>query len=361
MSFFLDPEKIALLIKQQKLLFSNPNYTGPRNPFEFPKRPQWENFINLFQIALIIITNSFFIALVLFSPNLRKISYGIMTSMAFGDMSVGILAIPTGYMAENLVVSYTYKTCLANYMPLVACPLISVLHFTVSISFINPFYFEKYYPVYNLKLLFHCYLIFQLISAEKFITIQYPLRYQQIVTKKAAIISCFIVWLISILVGFSPAVVLIAINKPSYEWFNYCSALFIFPDGYMLAAVLIFLLPTLTIVSVLYAKIIYVARQQNNKVFAEQTKQSSQAQRARVIRGMAIIVLVLLYFLVTYVPLAILVTVPNLDVSQHTWGAVKILAFSKAWIDPVMMCVGNKEIRNSVSKLLCRKKIIDDY
>ncbi|CAD5123648.1 DgyrCDS11974 [Dimorphilus gyrociliatus] len=253
-----------------------------------------------------------------------------MTSMAVGDMTVGIITLPTAFIAENLVVNFTYKTCLINYGATIACPLISVLHFII-------------------------------IAAEKFITIQYPLRYQQIVTKKAAIISCFIVWLISLLVGFLPPIILIIINKPSYEWFNYCSPLFIFPDGYMFSSVIVFLIPTMITVSVLYAKIIYIARKQSNKVSAEQTKQASQSQRARIIRGMAIILFVLLYFLASWLPLGVLLLIPNLDISQEVWGIIKMIAFSKAWIDPIVFGIGSKEIRNAVMRLICGRKVADDY
>ncbi|CAD5114198.1 DgyrCDS3340 [Dimorphilus gyrociliatus] len=332
MSFALDFDKIAAAYAYQQRLIASGNFNANAFPLiTFPNRPHWENCIMVTQIGLIILNNLLFISLICFTRRLRKVTFAVAASLSVGDLLVGCITIPTAYSAENQLILYdNYRICLANYIGIIALPTVPIVHLVI-------------------------------IGAEKFITIQYPLRYNQIVNKRFAIISCTLAWLLPLMYGIVPTVIWIVQNEPRYPWFDYCTPLVIYPDGFMFSSTIVILVPSVAAISGLYIRILVIARKQSNKVFAEQSAQVSASQRKRVIRGMATIIVLLVYFIISWIPLAVLLLVPGLSVSKEYWSVAKLLAFSNSWLDPVMYTIGSKEIRNAVLRKFGKQKVDADF
>lgn len=129
----------------------------------------------------------------------------------------------------------------------------------------------------------------------------------------------------------------------------------------MFSTTVVILFPSVIAVSGLYIRILVIARRQSNKVFAEQSAEVSASQRKRVIKGMATIIVMLIYFIVSWIPLAVLLLVPGLSVSKEYWSVAKLLAFSNSWLDPIMYTMGSREIRNAVLRKFGRKNVETEF
>ena len=260
------------------------------------------------------LANGFMCVVYSLSKEIRTAKHYFMVNLGIADLLIAVFGIPF-YLTEYIT-DDSKTLCQVGSMVDVLCCTCSIISFTV-------------------------------ISAERFVAVKYPLRYQTIVSRKRCLVALCFVW------GYSIAISL-ASKIPVGE-FDMGRCVF-FTDGYIIFTTFAsFLLPLLAMLLTygwIYKVATYQARQINNSIprVTNRTKREFKAAKT--------LTLIIGAFVVSWLPLFCYIWVFSLYKVQVAFSElhyiVQIVRYLNGLVNPFIYVGINREFRRSTFKLLKR-------
>ena len=189
------------------------------------------------------------------------------------------------------------------------------------------------------------------VSVDRFITIRFPFRYQDIITQQRCYAVIIIVWLISLFLPFSRILVDNQNNVESL-WFSLTFITFVLP---------------ITVLSLCYFSIFKATRRQASRIKRENHRNSNEmnapARAMQNYKAIKTIGFVLGVFIVSWMPSLVVSVVDYVTASDKcvdhklayvVWPWIEAIAFTSSAINPWIYCFRNEEFRNSL-RLSCHR------
>lgn len=335
---------IALNTSTRQLEY-NSNYT---QPFMYKNKlsPVFAKAIAgcfLFIIIIAVSCNSLLIATIVAVPKLHSYMHVFIVNMAFSDLITALGTIP--FDVELLLRGYFAHGIL----------LCGVMHITFLISLPS--------SVLSLSLL----------TAERFISVVFPFRVRDIITKKTVSLAVIATWTYVIIIGFFP---LMYNKRALFVRYRYC--FLFFPWGYQLYQVIMnFLLPSVIIfgINVVLFRISHKHASKNtsllsygeenegkkntlrHRLFSRKQKScmaaTSLARNMKAIKRITLLVGVFMICWLFYIIIVALNYACKCHPRELTWIA-NVINYSSTAINPVLYGLMNKMIRKEIFKNLHR-------
>ncbi|CAB4004738.1 alpha-1A adrenergic receptor-like [Paramuricea clavata] len=260
------------------------------------------------------VANGFMCVVYSLSKEIRTAKHYFLVNLGIADILIAVFGIPfylTEYIKDD-----SKTLCQVGSMVDVLCCTCSIISFTV-------------------------------ISAERFVAVKYPLRYQTIVSRKRCLVALCFVWGYAITIS-------LASRIPVGE-FDMRQCVF-FTDGYIIfitfASFLLPLLAMLLTYGWIYKVATYQARQINN------SNPSATNRIKREFKAAKTLTLIIGAFVVSWIPLFCYIWVFSLhkvNVPYHDLHyIIQMVRFLNGLANPFIYVGINREFRRSTFKLLKR-------
>ena len=182
------------------------------------------------------------------------------------------------------------------------------------------------------------------VSVDRFIAIRFPLRYQNIITKKRCYIVIITVWLISFFLPFTR--ILVDDRTKEDLWFSLTFIVFVLP---------------LTIITLCYYWIFKFSRNQSRKIQRRsvQNNENAPASATQNYKAVKTIGFVLGVFIVSWMPSLVVSVVDYVTANDQcmdhklayvVWPWIEAIAFTSSSINPWIYCFRNGEFREALRR-----------
>lgn len=286
--------------------------------------------------AIIVAGNSLVIASVVTNRRLQTKTSAFMTSLAVGDLTIGLVVIPL------IVVSNTVGPTIRNGL--------QYCHVTISVT---------------IMLMFNSVANLGAVTFDRFLAVVLPLRYKSIMTKRVIVPIIASVWVISTIFGFIPFMGWRrTINLPKRYSGLFCQVPLNLHPGFIITVCVAGLVPSVFILAA-YIKIFQTARYHEARITAAI---NSVLHNQRVLKlylmketkAAKMVALVLGTFIFTWLPLFVIMivnTATNNSVDPYVFAGGVIFATLNSALNPVIYASMNAEFRDTFKAFVtCHSK-----
>ena len=300
--------------------------------------------------VMLVVGNGILIWTILRHKRLRTVTNLFVVALAFADFSMGFPSIPFHVLGERQAMGQSSLVCLLSMCLTSTQIVVSVI------------------------------LLFAL-SVERYLKFVHPFKHRTCLTRKRAVIVIVLCWIYALVFGFIPA---LGWNSLTYaasvnQTLSVCRFEFILPGGYIALLFLGHIVPASLVLPMLHIRVFLTAQQvlrrhadmsdhiprKASAVSVTSTnpeQQSLASQTRRNLRPFKILVMMVLYFIVSWLPLTVWQTVvfkgftitnpdpEELFASSSERNGYYIacgLAVMNSVINPLFYGVGNRGIWNA--------------